>query len=455
MGDARPATAPVLVAGGGWAGLSAALTLCRHQVPVILVESARQLGGRARSVRSGERILDNGQHLMIGAYQALLTLMKQIGIDVDAAFQRLPLTLQLYRDDAVSLRFRAPTLPAPFHLLGALSAARGLSASERLRALRFSRKVTQLRISAAEDFSVQALLHSHAQSPGLVRKLWEPLCLASLNTPIDLASARLFTRVLQTLFSGSRPDSDLLIPRQELNALLPRPAGEFLEDHGAGVELGQRLTGLEIDAQAIRGAIVGGRRLAASHVILATPHSITRRLLSRHPVLQPLAARLGELGHEPIATVYLQYPPEIALDPIMVGLESGLAQWVFDRRCGGQPGLIAAVISGRGPHQRLPATTLIDAVVAQLKEHFPHWPPPLERRLIREKRATFCARAGIDTWRPANRTPVAGLWLAGDYTATDLPATLEGAVRSGNQCALQLMQSLSETNVVNWVDAHP
>ncbi len=308
MAEATPATAPVLVVGGGWAGLSAALTLCRHKVPVVLVESARQLGGRARSVRSDKRILDNGQHLVIGAYQSLLTLMQQIGVDIDAVFERLPLTLQLYRNNKLSLKFKAPVLPAPFHLLGALGSARGLSPRERLQALRFSRNVIHLNVTAAEDFSVQTLLQDHGQPPGLVRKLWEPLCLASLNTPIDLASARLFTRVLQTLFAGSRPDSDLLIPCQELNALLPRPACEFLESRGAGVELGQRVTGLDIDAQGIRGAILGERRVAATQVILATPHSVTRRLLSRHPALQPLAAKLGELGHEPIATLYLQYP---------------------------------------------------------------------------------------------------------------------------------------------------
>ncbi len=110
---------------------------------------------------------------------------------------------------------------------------------------------------------------------------------------------------------------------------------------------------------------------------------------------------------------------------------------------------MAVVISGRGEHQRLTAAALVDAVITELKTHFPHWPAPMDSRLIRDKRATFCAKVGVDTWRPHNRTPIAGLWLAGDYTATDLPATLEGAVQSGNQCAKQVMQSLRGPNVVN------
>lgn len=447
----EPATPqlPVLIAGGGWAGLAAALTLSMHSVPVTLLESARQLGGRARSVRGGDHILDNGQHLAIGAYQSLLSLMQQIGVDTEAAFERLPLTLQLYKEKSISLKMQAPQLPAPFHLLAALSSARGLSANERLRALRFSRHVIRLQIAAGDDISVQAMLHSNGQTPGLIRKLWEPLCMATLNTPPWLASARLFTAVLQAVFGGIREHSDLLIPRCELNALLPRPAVEYLEQHGAHVELGQRVTSLDIDAQGLCAARVGTRSIAAQHVILATPHVISRRLLSRHATLQPLAARLAALGNEPIVTLYLQYAPGTCLDIAMTGLENGMAQWVFDRRVCGQPGLMAVVISGRGEHLQLPAKTLTARLAAELADHFPHWPAHTHSQLLRDKRATFCASVGVDALRPDNRTPVRGLWLAGDYTATGLPATLESAVRSGQRCAQAVMQSLANSNMVN------
>ncbi len=448
------ADCPVVIAGGGWAGLAAALTLSRHGVPVVVLESARQLGGRARSLRIGGRILDNGQHLMIGAYQSLLTLMRQTGVDMEQAFERLPLTLQLYRREKISLKLQAPTLPAPFHLLGALSGARGLSARERLKALRFSRRVMRMQIPVDEDICVQALLHAHAQTPALVRKLWEPLCVATLNTPASLASARLFVGVLQTLFTSARAHSDLLIPRQELNALLPRPAAEFLERHGASVELGQRVTALEIDGHGVRAVAVGARTIEARQVILATPHRTSRRLLTRHALLQPLAAKLAALGNEPIATVYLQYPPETSLEVPMVGCEGGVSQWIFDRGVCAQPGLMAVVISGRGEHLRWPAARLLESVTAELAGHFPHWPAPEHGRLIRDKRATFCAAVGVDALRPDNDTPINGLWLAGDYTATGLPATLESAVRSGQRCARHVIKSLRKTNMLDLADAY-
>lgn len=444
MHDASSVARPVVVVGGGWAGLSAAATLCAHKVPVLLLESARQLGGRARSIRLGDTIVDNGQHLMVGAYQSLLTLMQQVGVELDDVFERLPLVLQLYRGNKITLRIKAPRLPAPFSLLFALLGARGLSAHEQLNALRFARRLTKMSSDIGEDISVLALLHSQAQSPGVISKLWEPLCVAALNTPIGLASAQLFIAALQTTFTGPARRSDLLIPRRELSDLLPRPCADYLERNGSRIELGRRVTALDLDAQSIKGVCVGGQAIESRQVILATPPVITRRLLSRHQPVQKLADQLAELGHEPISTVYLQYSVDTRLPLPMVGLAGALTQWVFDRRTCGQPGLMAVVISARGEHVSQPADRLIAQVALELATSFPHWPKHHSSHLVREKRATFCARAGINAFRPDNDTPIQGLWLAGDYTASDLPATLESAVRSGQRCARRVIQTLSE-----------
>jgi len=443
MRDASAVTQPVIVVGGGWAGLSAAATLCLHKVPVLLLESARQLGGRARSVRLGDTIVDNGQHLMIGAYQALLTLMQQIGVEPDAVFERRPLTLQLYRGNKLSLRLKAPKLPAPLSLLFALLGARGLSAGEQLKALRFARRLAKLNITADADISVQALLHSEAQSSGTIRKLWEPLCIATLNTPISVASARLFVTVLQTTFTGPARRSDLLIPRRKLSDLLPRPCADYLERNDSHIELARRVTALDLSEQSIKGVCAGKQHIESEHVVLATPPVITRRLLSGHRSLKPLSDKLAELGHEPITTLYLQYSADTRLPLPMIGLEGALAQWVFDRCTCGQAGLMAIVISARGKHANLPAEKLVAQVADELATCFPHWPRHRHSHLIREKRATFCARAGIDAFRPDNSTAVKGLWLAGDYTATGLPATLEGAVLSGQRCAQRILRGLT------------
>jgi len=441
----EPATRdmPVVIVGGGWAGMSAAIELTRHRVPVLLLESARQFGGRARSIRFGDTIVDNGQHLMIGAYQSLLSLLQNIDIDLDKVFLREPLSLSSFCNGRASLQFHTPRLPAPFHLLAAILFARGPGINDQLQALRFGRHLKTLRLSADEDISVQALLHSEHQTPAMVRRLWEPLCLAMLNTPIAEASARIFLRVLRDAFLQMNRHCDLLFSRIELGNLLPVPAAAWLETHGARTRLGERVTGVVLNPHKALTVQLGDKAQPASHIVLATPHVISRRLMSHHRLLKPLCDNLGQLGNEPIITLYLQYAESVNLPQPMIGIEDGLSQWLFDRRVCGQPGLIAVVISARGKHSELDNAALSQRVIAELASTFPAWPAPSTHLVVREKRATFSSRTGVDRFRPGNPTPVNGLWLAGDYTDTGLPATLEGAVRSGVHCATAILETLN------------
>jgi len=444
MPEASRHDIPVVIVGGGWAGLAAAIALTRLNIPVQLFEAARQPGGRARTVRSGDLEVDNGQHLMIGAYRSMLNLMDQIGIDPDQAFERLPLTLKLLSRDKTTLFLKTPRLRAPWHLPAAILTTRGLSATEKIKALHFGHYALKQTFSTDADISVMALLHSHSQSPALIQKLWEPLCIATLNTPLDIASAHLFLNVLKTAFGSNHDHADLLIPRRALSDLLPGPGVAYLERHGAKVELGQRVTSVEVQDNRVPGVHIGDRHIGCSQVILATPAITSRRLVSRHSALDSLTQQLADLGSEPIATLYLQYSTGTKLDLPMVGLEDSLGQWVFDRRVCGQPGLMAVVISTRGEHSALTAETLTSRVVNELAACFPHWPLPEQTRLLREKRATFCSRVGIDSLRPDNSTAVQGLWLAGDYTNTGLPATLESAVRSGNACVRRMLKQTTQ-----------
>lgn len=434
--------APVVIVGGGWAGLSVAVELTRRHVPVLLLESSRQLGGRARSIRFGNTVVDNGQHLMIGAYQSLLSLMQTLDIDINKVFLREPLSLSSFYRGKASLQFRTPRLPAPFHLLAAILSARGLGIKDQLQALRFGHHLKTLQLSVKEDISVQALLHSEKQTPAMIRRLWEPLCLATLNTPMDEASARIFLRVLQDSFLQMNQHSDLLFSRVDLGKLLPVPAAAWLEEHGAQTRLGERVTELVLNSDETFAVKTGDREQPAHHIVLATPHIISRRLMSHHPLLKALCEKTEQLGNEPIVTVYVQYTESVSLPQPMIGIEGGLSQWLFDRRVCGQPGLISVVISARGKHSAMDNAALGERVIAELAKTFPGWPTPHEHLVVREKRATFSARAGIDASRPGNRTPIDGLWLAGDYTNTGLPATLEGAVRSGVNCATSILETL-------------
>jgi squalene-associated FAD-dependent desaturase len=430
----------VLVVGGGWAGLAAAVELARRGTPVTLLEASRQLGGRARAVRFGEHRVDNGQHLLLGAYSAVLDMLKTLAISEASVLRRSPLHLQ-FLDGTGSISLRTPRLPAPLHLAWGLLRAHGLSLAQGMAALRMAYGMRRRRFHLDADMSVQDYLREARQDPLLVRALWQPLCLAALNTPPQQASMNVFLRVLRDAFFSTRRASDVLLPIADLGTCVPEPARDYIERNGGSVRLGSRVLGIHLHAGRIRGVELEHTTLLADQVILATPPEAALNLLQPHAALQTAALQLSKLHSLPICTLYLQYPPGTTLTHDYVGLLGGTAQWVFDRgRLTGEDGLMAVVISGPGAHMREHGASLTRRIAQELALQFPRWPAPLADKLIRERRAAFAATVDVERHRPQHATPVEGLWLAGDYTATGYPATLEGAVRSGVECARRILQ---------------
>lgn len=439
MNDKSAAQPEVIVVGGGWAGLSAAIELAYAGQSVMLLEAARQLGGRARCVRFGEQRLDNGQHLMIGAYREMNELLAHLGLKESQLFLRMPLELRFRQQRKHPLRMRLPRLISPLHLLIGLLGAKGPSWKDKRKTLRFCRDLQLEDFSLKQDAPVLDWLHSRRQPAYFIERLWAPLCLAALNTPVEIASTHLFLNVLKACFSGSRRHSDLLIPRTDLGTAFPQPAMLYIEGHKGHVELGQRVRELLIDNQRVMGVRTDQREIRANQVILATSPNQAAELLRPHAELSVLHGQLIQLQSAPICTIYLQYPKRVRLRTPLLGLLDGAGQWVFDRRVCNQPGLMAVIISGDGEHMAWDNDTLIKHITEQLAGHFPRWPTPSQSLVIREKRATFSASVNCDQFRPRAVTPVQGLVLAGDYTQTDLPATLEGAIKSGRHAAQILL----------------
>ena len=429
-----------VVIGGGWAGLAAAVELAAHNIPVTVVEASRQLGGRARALRFGAAPLDNGQHVLLGAYRSFLRLLRTIGVAESQVLRRLPLDLR-FLDGTSSRQLRAPRLPAPLNLLGALAGMHGLRPWTRATALRMAIALWRDDFDPGSDCTVAQYLDRHGQSSALVRALWQPLCLAALNTPVEQASGRLFARVLRETFFGSRSASDILIPITDLGRCFPEPAREFVERHGGSVRLACRALAIDIDQNKVRAVRLEHDTLPADHVIVATGVSASHALLHRHEAFSGICARLKRIKMHPICTVYLQYPQEVTLGREFVALLGTTVQWLFDRGLlTGENGLIAAIISGPGRHMSMDSDTLLDLVTTELARQFPHWPSPSASKLVRERRATFAATGEVDAARPSFTTDVDGVWLAGDYTATGFPATLEGAVSSGVECAQLILR---------------
>lgn len=433
----------VMVAGGGWAGLAAAIELTNNKIPVTLLESAKQLGGRARCVRFNDYQVDNGPHIMIGAYSNMLYLTRLMKLKESDLFIRRPLRLYLRSlETRKHFELRARRLPAPIHLLIGLLTCSGMQTREKWQAVRFMNNMQRHNFMLDKDISVLELLRNEKQSAHIIKSLWGPLCLATLNTPIEKSSAQVFIHVLQESFSESRRNSDLLIPKTSLNSILPNPAFDFIERNGGRIELGQRVTEIHIQDEKITGLSVSGRKINADHVILALPHFATQALIQPHASFKTTADKLAQLSTEPICTVYLQYPPEIKMKLMMTGMLDSVSQWVFDRRICGQKGLMAAIISADGNHMQMDNEALAQTVIDELAILQPDWPKPQKTLVIREKRATFSCQPGTNQYRPESTTSTQGCWLAGDYTNTGLPATLEGAIRSGLECAHKIIETV-------------
>ncbi|MDA8092505.1 MAG: hydroxysqualene dehydroxylase HpnE [Betaproteobacteria bacterium] len=423
------------IVGGGYAGMAAAVTLAAAGRTVHVLEAGRRLGGRARATDLQDLTLDNGQHILIGAYAETLRLIdtvwgtRQNARRTHPGYLRLPFELSM----AGEAPLRAWPLPAPFHLLGALLGARTLPLRERLAAIRFIRQMQRCRFRLPEDASVGALLARHGQLGKIAEILWEPLCVAALNTPVPSASARVFLTVLRDGLAGHRTACDLILPRVDLSALFPDRAAQYVAARGGEVSVSTPVRRIEAVDGAFR-ILCDRQTVTASHVILAVPPYRMPGLAATLPGMDEAIGGVRALSFEPIYTIYLQYAPSVHLPRPMLGFVGSPIHWLFDRaHTGPHPGLLAAVISARGAHETLDHETLAGLVHREIATHLGGLPQPRWHKVIAEKRATFSCTVGVR--RPAQETGLPRFYLAGDYTAGEYPGTLEAAVRSGVQCA--------------------
>lgn len=438
----------VAVIGAGWAGCTTAVRLARAGIATTLVEQAPNLGGRARRVELDGTAVDNGQHLLSGAYAATLRAIAAVHRDPAPLFVRLPLTLQPFGVQPAAVALRAWRAPAPFHLAGALLGARGMTAAARLELAARLWAETRRGFRVLPDRSVAA--HYAGLPRDAVEGILAPLCVAALNTLPEEASAAVFGRVLAATLAGRRAASDFLIPATDLGSLYPAAAARALVAAGGRCLAGTRARIVGSRDAAVAVDLAGAVEHFAAVVIAVGPHQLAAVFDDSRPV--PEGCRhvldlVAGLRYEPITTVYLDFARVPGAGVPMARLDDAPGQWLFDHTALHSPTAAprvarwAVVISAHGAHERLEQGALVAAVEAQLRRLRPGLPPVLWARAITEKRATYACTPGLR--RPVAGRVGPGVYLAGDYTDEAFPATLEAATRSGDAAADALLADLA------------
>ncbi len=438
-GGARP-----VVIGAGWSGLACAVTLAQGGAPPIVLDAGLHPGGRARLVRhelAGAHLdLDNGQHLLLGAYESTLAIMRAVGVEPRHVLWSMPFELA-YPD---GWRLSAVRAPSPWHLLLGLARASRIPANERfaLAAWVAGRELT--RWSAAPDATATQVLRGHPAS--LVRRLWRPLCLAALNAEPEAASGQMFLRVLADSLGAGERASRMLLARVHLSALFPEPAVRWLRMRGADLRLGSPALALHC---AGGGYEISSRPapVQGTQVVLALAPDRAAALLQGLGASAASASQaLGAIPMAPISTTFVRYGATTRLPrPCLALLDDAQAgahgQWVFDRGAldPSLAGVLAVVVSGRGAHLDLPREELERRIVAQLQAGLGLGPPSGVVTFV-DKHATIVPSPALV--RPAMRAGPPGLYLAADSVDSPYPSTIEGSVRSGIRAARAVLQDL-------------
>jgi squalene-associated FAD-dependent desaturase len=446
----------VLVIGGGLAGIAAALDCAAAGASVTLVEVRRRLGGAAYSFERDGLRMDNGQHVFLRccvAYRALLT---RLGSEHLTAVQPR-LEIPVLKPGSPPALLRRGSLPAPAHLAGALARYPHLTLAERLGAARAALALMRLDLDdrSLEEETFGDWLSRHGQGPRAVAALWDLFALPSVNLPAAQASLALTAFVFRTGLLSGADAADIGFHRAPFDATIGEPAARALRDAGVQVRLGWRAErmertagGVEVHGRGARGE--GGESLetlGAEATVLAVGHTRAATLLE--PLLGEPARALRGLGVSPIVNLHVVYDRQVCDQPFAAGVGTPV-QYVFDRtEASGAPAgcqYLAVSLSGAEREMEMSVERLRERYLPALAELFPRARQAKVERFLatREHAATFRAAPGVGALRPGPRTAVPGLVLAGSWTATGWPATLEGAVLSGHTAAEEALRALDE-----------
>jgi squalene-associated FAD-dependent desaturase len=441
-------TVDVAVIGGGLSGLAAAVDLAGQGIDVALFEQSGKLGGRCFSFtdeKTGD-VVDNGQHVLIGAYHHTLQYLETIG--TRHYLQKEPrLRVPLHHPIKGLAVFDVPSLPKPFHLTAGMLKFNLLTFRDRQKLLNVG-KVLQRQDGKMEKklsaYSVDRWLRESGQTEEAIKCLWKPIAVSIMNEQPARASAMLFARSLRSAFLGKTSDMSILLSTVGQTELYVESAVKFLLQKNIRIRTSSEVRSVEVHgSKAVGIQMKNGERVNAHSVISAIPHYSLSKLLPEKFRHDHSFANLNNISSSPIVSIHLWYDKEF-MGMKYIGLIDKHLQWLFNRRkiMGEQKATsyLSAVISGAHEYIDLPKTQIAKLAVDDIESVFPEARNAslIHSIVVKEKRATFsptCEAVGL---RPSIETPIENFYLAGDWVDTGLPATIEGAVMSGFNAARQI-----------------
>lgn len=442
-GDRESHQDSLVVIGGGVSGLAAAVAACRSGVRVKLLEQRPYCGGRAYSFQeqvTGETI-DNGQHLLISGYRHTTTFLEHIGSAHLVDVQPVP-ELVFHHPRRGFRTFTVPDLPGKSGLIAGILTSGLFALPDRFRILRAA--LSMRNPHEHESLTIAQWLRTRGQSSEAVRSFWEPLAVSIMNESSERAPANVFLHALRQAFLEVDGGARVVLPRVGLSQLLVEPALDTIRRSGGDVRCNADVVAIEQNGERFDLAVKGGTALHADAVIVAVPWHRLNMILPE-PVLSKELTAMGEVPGSSIVSVHLWFPSDV-MPHRFVGVIGRTVQWIFNRRKivvdSGKDGHVSAVVSAAGSLTGETNERILATILADIRSVYPNTPDPVHSMVIREKRATLALTPEVEKLRPGNRTVIPGLFLAGDWTNTGLPATIEGAILSGELAASHAIEKL-------------
>jgi hydroxysqualene dehydroxylase len=431
----------VIIIGGGFAGLQAGVALSEQGASVLLLERRNFLGGRAYSFLdplTGD-VVDNGQHLFMGCYERTIAFLEKIGCLDRLSFQDKPRVDFLDRENGFT-SFECPRLPAPLYAVAGLLRLKGLTMGDKLRAYKVGRAIKKIGKRDQNDLTVSDWLDRLDQSQRIKERFWNPMAIATLNESPEIASAAMLKVVLKEAFGKGIKNAAIGISRVGLSDLYTEGAQEFIEARGGEVRTGAQVARLIVErGRAAAVELKDGERIEADYFISAVPHSAFLQMISDE-LRTGEFMQLASLESSPIVSINLWFDRP-AIDREFVGLIGAQSQWIFNKDLIVKPNRranqIAVIISAARKFVDYTKEQLVEMALAELNDLLPEtrFAKLRHSRIVKEREATLSHTVESDRIRPGPRTKARNLILAGDWTATGLPATIESAVVSGEMAA--------------------